>query len=121
MKFLTQKQKVFLLKKQIEVGGDYSFPVFGFHYYETKETPGRWFDCNPFTRSLGSESFKVQSIDKEVGLCYGNFTYKPKSNNSFYMDLHELQQRSIFEIIGLAMVTILPFMIYNFGCLFFKK
>jgi hypothetical protein len=111
MKFLTKKQKAFMIRKQIIVGGAYSFPIMGFTIYaEPNYSSGEELDTNPFTKSLAGQSFLVKKI--ENGFCKGNFYSKPIARD-MYLSLDELSQRNLVEILFLFLIGIIPLTIYN--------
>ncbi len=112
MQFLSEKQKAFLIKKEIKAGQAYSFPSFGFNVYEKPSyaSDQNYLDTNPFTKSLEGELCDVKGITD--GFCRVNFTRRPQSPD-FYMRIEELQYRNIFEVCVLFVITIIPFLIYN--------
>ncbi len=111
MKFLTQKQKLFLVKREIKKNGLYMFPAMGFDIYSGPSyLESVHMDTNPFTRSLAHEQFLVKDI--ENGFCRGNFYSKPH-NTDFYLSEEELSRRGLIEMSLLFILTFIPFAIYN--------
>lgn len=113
MKFLTQKQKTFLVRKKIKVGNFYRFPPMGFTVYAEPNysSQGGLIDTNPLTKSLAHEFFLVKEIT-ENGFCKGNFYDKPKPRDMYLLE-HELSSRTLLEIIVLSLVLFIPLWIIN--------
>lgn len=112
MKFLTTKQKLFLIeKKEITVGTSYMFPRFGFTIYSKPSYAyGQYMDTNPFTKSLDYQRFLVKSI--EDGFCKGNFESNPKGEDAYIRE-DDLRRRDFIEITLLTLITFIPMVIYN--------
>ena len=111
MKFLTTKQKHWMIRKTIKVGSFYSFPPMGFTVYaEPKYSSGAEIDTNPFTKSLASEFFLVKEI--ENGFCKGNFYERPKGRD-MYLTEEELSRRTLIEMLFLFLLAFIPLTIYN--------
>ena len=112
MKFLTQKQKTFLVRKKIKVGNFYRFPPMGFTVYaEPNYLNGADIETNPFTKSLAHEYFLVKEITIN-GFYKGNFYDKPKARD-MYLSESELSARTLLEIIVLFLILFIPFWIAN--------
>lgn len=112
MKFLTNKQKLFLSRREIKVGGFYSFPTFGFDIYaEPNYSSGKTLDTNPFTKSLAGEFFIVNEIIDD-DFCKGNFQHRPKGRD-FYITVEQLSKRDSFVILLLSVLLFIPFFVYN--------
>lgn len=112
MKFLTENQKHFILYRTIKVNGLYMFPAFGFTAYQLPDyDKGIDIDTNPFTKSLGQESFIAKEITPN-GFVRGNFYRKPV-NPDFYLLKHELESRGLIEMGLYYIVLLVPFCIYN--------
>lgn len=119
MKFLTQNQIEFIFRKKIKIGGMYPFPSLGFNAYrDPKCINGGYVSTNYMSRSLMGQFFLVKDI--KDGLCKGDFYQKPMGED-FYMLKEELSRRKIFEIVFLFLITLLPFLTYNFFKLITKK
>lgn len=111
MRFLTEGQKQWMVRKTIKVGGFYSFPAMGFTVYvEPKYSSGEKIETNPFTRSLAGQFFLVKA--KENGFCKGNFYERPKGRD-MYLDEEELARRGLFEMLFLFLISFIPLAIYN--------
>lgn len=113
MKFLTDNQKKWIVKRNVKAGYDYPFPPWGFTAYETPEYgKGIRFDTDPFFRSLSHESFYVQSIEGDF--CKGVFKGYSKRLPAFYILKSELEAHSLTEIIVHFIIGFVPMTIYNF-------
>jgi hypothetical protein len=111
MNFLTQKQKTWIVRKTIKVGGLYRFPSFGFTVYaEPNYLSGERIDTNPFTKSLEGEMFIVKDIQN--GFCRGNFERKPKFLD-MYLTEEELSRRDLIEVLFLFTISFIPLVVYN--------
>lgn len=111
MKFFTKAQKSFFVRRDIKVGGFYPFPMSGFHIYtKPNYLHGEYFDCNPMTKSLQGQYFKVKKITN--GFCEGNFKSRPK-HGDFYITEDELAQKPLIEILLLFTLCFIPFIVYN--------
>lgn len=111
MNLLTKKQKQFLSRREIKVGGFYSFPTFGFDVYaEPNYSSGGRLDTNPFTKSLASEFFVVKEIKDDF--CRGNFQNRPKGRD-FYITKEQLSHRDSFVKLLLSLLLFIPFFVYN--------
>lgn len=111
MRFLTKKQKTWIIQKNIKVGEFYSFPPMGFTVYVSPDySSGDYMDTNPFTRSLAGEFFLVKEIID--GFCKGNFYDNPKGAD-MYITVTELSRRSLFEMFILFVTCSIPFTLYN--------
>lgn len=111
MKLLTGKQIVWLLTREIKIGGSYTFPAMGFSFFRTPDFNNQeYIDTNPFTRSLASERFKVKEIKN--GFCRGNFAFKPKGPDMWLLE-SDLEMRGLFESLFLLIVCFIPFLIKN--------
>lgn len=111
MKLLTDKQKLFLLRRTIRKGGLYMFPATGFNVYSGPSySESIYMDTNPFTKSLSHEQFVVKDIID--GFCKGNFYSKPH-HTDFYLSQDELSSRGLIEMMFLFMVTSIPMIVYN--------
>ncbi len=111
MKFLTTKQKQWLVRKSIKVNDFYMFPRFGFTVYAEPNYASReYIDTNPFTKSLDSEMFLVK--EKINGFCRGNFYHKPKGRD-MYLSEEELSRRGLIEMLFLLIISFIPLTIYN--------
>ncbi len=111
MKLLTKKQKLWLLIKEIKIGGSYTFPAMGFSFYGTPDFDNQeYIDTNPFTRSLAYQRFKVKEIKN--GFCKGNFAFNPKGPDMWLLE-SDLEMRGLFESLFLLIVCFIPFLIKN--------
>jgi hypothetical protein len=111
MRFLTTKQKLFLIRKNIHKGGMYMFPAMGFTVYAGPSYEDSiHMETNPFTKSLAHEQFVVKDIIN--GFCKGNFYSKPHKTD-FYITQSELENRGLIEILILFVITSIPMTIYN--------
>lgn len=115
MKLLTQAQITWLISKKIEVGGEYTFPMFGFNVYEKPSVLSRssFMSTNPWTKSLIGEYFKVSEI--KDGFCRGNFASKKPNEPDMYMREDELASRDYIQVAFLFAICILPMLVYNVG------
>jgi hypothetical protein len=111
MKLLTQKQKNWILRKNIKEGNLYMFPRFGFvAYRQPNLQSGEYININPFTKSLDNELFIVK--EKINGFCKGNFHNKPLPQD-IYLSEDELSRRELIEIVLLLIISFIPLTIYN--------
>ena len=111
MRFLTTKQKLWMIKRTIKVDNFYMFPMFGFHIYpEANYLNSEYMDVNPFTKSLGHECFNVK--EKVNGFFKGNFYHKPLIKD-FYLSEDELSSRSFIEIFLIMSFALIPLVIFN--------
>ena len=111
MRFLTTKQKIWFLRKNIKVDGFYSFPPAGFMFYAKPDSDsGAYMDNNPFTKSFAGQFFLVKEIVN--GYCKGNFYDRPKGPD-FYLSEEELSRRPLLEALILFLILSIPFTIYN--------
>ncbi len=112
MKFLTQKQKEWLVRKTINVGNHYVLPRYGFNIYTSPNySYGEFISLNPFTKSLTGEYFIVK--EKKDDFCRGNFHYKPHKVD-FYLTEEALSRRDLIEMTLLFLISIIPLLISNF-------
>lgn len=111
MKFLTTKQKQWLVRKTIKENDFYMFPRFGFTVYlEPNYSSGERIHTNPFTKSLDNEMFLVK--EKVNGFCKGNFYNNPKGRD-MYLSEQELAKRGLIETLFLFIISFIPMYIYN--------
>lgn len=111
MKLLTKSQKKFLSRREIKIGGFYSFPTFGFDIYaEPTYGSGGRMETNPFTKSLANEFFVVKEIKGDF--CKGNFQHRPKGRD-FYITQEQLSYRDSFVKLLLSVLLFIPFFAYN--------
>jgi hypothetical protein len=111
----TDKQKNFILKRDIKVGKSYSFPELEFRV--SQELPDiekiedmETVNTNPFTKSLSGQYFLV----KEVGDVFlrGNFSKRPLKKY-FYVLKYEFVRNPIGFVIFMTIILFIPFNIYN--------
>jgi hypothetical protein len=112
MRFLTDDQKIFLVRKKIKVNDFYMFPRMGFNFYsEPDYSKSGHISTNPFTRSLDHEHFFVK--EKVGDFCKGNFYHKPSECGDFYITEEELSRRGLIEIVLLSIIMFIPFTLCN--------
>lgn len=113
MKIFTDKQKLWLLSRKIEVNKSYSFPMGGFTVYEGPNfsSKSEFFSNSPFGKNLAHTSFLVKKI--ENGFCRGNFDTSP-IRSDFYILEDELSGRTLLETAFLALISFLPCLVYNY-------
>ncbi len=111
MEFFTQRQKDFLLYRNIKEGKFYMFPRFGFSVYaDPHGIYGEHLHTDPFFNSLDHEYFVVKEISN--GYCRGNYYNKP-INRDFYLSLDELKRSDPFIKVILFVLLCIPFTLYT--------
>lgn len=109
---LTQKQKDWLNRRTVKVGGFYLFPQYGFTIYARPSYASSkyYLDTNPFTKTLNGDYFLVK--EKIDGFCKGDF-YRSPTGTDFYISESDLSFRDLPEYLFLLAVCFIPMTIYN--------
>jgi hypothetical protein len=113
MKGLTDSQKTFLFKRNVQAGDIQMFPRFGFSVYSSPDwnSERSYLDTNPLTKSLDHERMVIKNVIGDF--CQVNFQRRPIPMD-MYIPLSQVESRDFVEFSIYFLFCYPAFLIYNF-------